>query len=351
MSNIFTRSPFLAVVDNGSTTSKVELFIWNSPSSEPTLPTRTLSKVAPSLTNTYMQFNISPYIRKYISFKSITTVDTPSVPLGTNVNQYCFCRVKIYGNGTLISSTVYNCFDGYTRYEDNTNFDNGNVMLDEGTYEYWMNNPLSVPSVERAGNLTLLTGTSWTAKYTNLNTGATFTLNLLNNKVQDIYRVYRSYHSDGNLLEIFDGSSVLQKSFTFKPKLECKYTPVTIDFVNRYGAWQREFFFKASNNTVNVENKQFNMFQGLSTTYQVQQGTRAIFNSRTIESIKVNSDFRSESFGSVVEQIISSEKWLVNELPAVCTTQSIEKFKDVNTKLQNYILDFQMAYTNNNTVQ
>lgn len=347
--NIFTRSPYLAIVDNGSTNSKVELFLWNFGTTEPTSPTRTLTKVAPSLTITRQQYNISPYIREYIRFNSFLSVDTPSVAIGTNVLQYCFCRVKVYGNNTLISNTLYTCFDGYTNYTDNLNFDNGDVLLDEDTYQYYA--PIPTGSINRAGNITIQTGTGWTARYTNLVSGSMFSFSLLDNKVIDIYRVYRPFHEDGNKVEILDGSSVVQKTFYFTPIDECRYTPVVVDFINKYGAWQREFFFKASNEKFEVQNTTHKMLTELSSTYQLQQGQIGTFNSMGKNTLTINSGDRRESFFDSLKQLMLSEKVLMNELPAKLVTNSLMKFKSVNTKMFNYTIEVESAYDENNTVQ
>ena len=351
MSRIFTRSPFYCTVNNGSANSKVELFIWNEGTTEPVAPTQTLSKVSPTVTNNFMQYNVSSYIREYINFISYFSINIPSVPLQTNVLQWCNVRIKVYGNGTLISNTVYKAFDGWTKYTDGANYDNGSVMLESGNYYYYLKELVTIPTVERAGNLTIDATTGWTAKYTNLNSGSTFTLNLLDGKTQDIFRVYRPYQADGNLLEIFDGSSVLQKSFEFRPMSECRYAPVTIDFINKYGAWQRQFFFKASNNTMESISTQHNVLVNDATDYDLQQGQRREFNTRMIESIKVNSGLVNDFFGqSIMEQFMLSEKILVNELPAVRKTNSLEKIKEINTKIINYPIELQFAFDVNNTV-
>ena len=46
-----------------------------------------------------------------------------------------------------------------------------------------------------------------------------------------------------------------------------------------------------------------------------------------------------------------SEKILINGLPAVVATKSVQMFKHINEKLINYSLDFDYAYDYINNVQ
>jgi len=52
--------------------------------------------------------------------------------------------------------------------------------------------------------------------------------------VLDYPRVFSSYLSAGNKVEIINGGTTVWTA-TFQPKGECKYTPVRCDFVNKYG--------------------------------------------------------------------------------------------------------------------
>jgi hypothetical protein len=95
-----------------------------------------------------------------------------------------------------------------------------------------------------AGIFRVVTGTGYTALYTNLTTSLSTSVSLTNNTVLDIARVIVANQFDGNIVEIFDGTPTLLATYNFYPKEECKYTPVTIDFVNQFGAWQPSSFLK-----------------------------------------------------------------------------------------------------------
>jgi len=347
MPNIFARSPYIIrIADAMQNGSKIELFI--SPTTFIGFPTYTLSKLISLSSNTETLYDISPYIREYIKFLACSTGGNTAIASPTNERvNVKVKRYKLYSpNYVFIDETTYTAFDGYTYYESLYNFDLGNYGLDEGNYYY---NPASDP-----GKIRVTGGASFTAKYTNLST-ATFTSLSISNGTFDIPRVRTTPNelAVGNKVEILNAASVVQKTYFFYPLEECKYTPVIIDFVNRYGAWQREFFFKASTDNFNVENSEYNLMQTSqfpTTFYSGLEGQRKTFNTNAKKSIKVNTGWVTESWKEVLKQIMLSERILIDNKPAKINTKSTELFKHINTKQINYSLEFEFAYDVINSV-
>jgi hypothetical protein len=347
MANIFARSPYLIrIAETGQNGSKVELFL--SATTFSVSPQYTLSKLIPASNNIETLYDISPYIREYIRFASCSAGGNAAVtnPTTERVN----VRVKRYKLvGSTYSATPtdpqldYIAFDGSTYYESGYNFDLGDYGLDAGNYYY---NPTSDP-----GKIRVTGGASFTAKYTNLST-ATFTSLSISSGTFDIPRVRTTPNelAVGNKVEILNGASAVQATWNFYPLEECKYTPVIIDFVNKYGAWQREFFFKASTDNFSVENTEYNLLQTNSYNYNTLEGQRKVFNANGKKSIKVNTGWVAESWSEVLKQIMLSERILIDNKPAKINTKSTELFKHINTKQINYSLDFEFAYDVINSV-
>ena len=345
MANIFARSPYLIRIAEGGSPpqngSKVELFL--SATSFSGSPQYTLSKLIPASNNIETLYDISPYIREYIRFASCSAGGNAAVtnPTTERVN----VRVKRYklvvSTYTLLDTTDYIAFDGSTYYESGYNFDLGNYGLDAGNYYY---NPTS-----DAGKIRVTTGASFTARYTNLSTAVVTSLAVASSTF-DIPRVRTANVNEGNKVEILNGASAVQATWYFYPLEECKYTPVIIDFVNKYGAWQREFFFKASNDTFSVENTEYNLLQTNSYNYNTLEGQRKVFNANGKKSIKVNTGWVDETWSEVLKQIMLSERILIDSKPAKINTKSTELFKHINTKQINYSLDFEFAYDVINSV-
>lgn len=354
--SIFARSPYIVTVnETGQEGSKVELFLWNGTGSAPTDPTYTLSKLIPATNNIKTEYNISPYIREYINFNTRQTpYNTTSV---SQTTQYCNVKIKTYklvsGTYTLLSTNTYLGYDGYGYYEQGYNptltYD---ILHDEGTFNY-VYDATQDPSTNilyRGGFIMVKTGTGYKARHRNLVTGASNTNNLTNNVMLDILRVYSLYYSDGNSLEILDGSDNVIWSAIFKPYLNCKYTPVVCDFVNKYGCWQRTWFYAASNDTLTVESQEYNLMQTATSGYNLIEGQKHVFNNNGKKSIKVNTDWVEESYNELLRQIMLSEKIIINNYPAKLNSKSTELFKSINTKMINYQLEFEFAYDVINSV-
>ncbi len=177
------------------------------------------------------------------------------------------------------------------------------------------------------------TTSGYKAKYTNLITGFSVTQNLTDGQITDVPRVYQNYYSAGNKLEILNTSNTVLWTGYFKPFELCRYTAVLCDFVNKYGCWQRTWFFAASNDTFSIENTEYNLMQSTIPNYNTLEGQRKVFNTSAKKSIKVNTDWVTEEYNELLKELMVSEKILINNYPAKLNTKSTELFKTL--KIQN----------------
>ena len=377
MNKIFARSPYIIEVNETSVVgSKLELFFYYSGTSVPASPQYIVQKLIPASNDLKMYYDISPYIRQYLKFTTRQTVIGTSGSSGivaNNHNQLVKVDVKRYKettstNFTLLDTTTYYCMDGYGYYSQGANpqltslefTTDQTASLPQGTYYYKYSSNSAPATVEndRAGMLAVLgAGPLVDLKYTNLVSGATKTISnpFASTDLYDVPTVWYEYYADGNKLEIWDnlgsGSPTLYGSWTFKPKCEPKYTPIMIDFVNQMGAWQREFFFKASTNSIDVKNVEYNTMQSSSLSYNTLEGQRKGFNNNGIEKITCNTGWVEESYKDVIQQILLSEKILVDSLPVMLDTKSIDKVKGINAEQPiNYTLTFRYAFDAINSV-
>jgi hypothetical protein len=346
MANIFARSPYLIrIAESGQNGSKVELFL--SATTFSGSPQYTLSKLIPASNDVETLYDISPYIREYISFTTpaiVTAVTTNPTNERVNVRVK---RYKLVGSTyTLLNTVDYIAFDGYTYYENGYNFNLGNYGLDEGDYYY--------STTGDSGRIRITDSTGFTLKYTSFDSTPIVTTNVLSAGTFDAPRVKSANYTVGNKLEILDTTPDVVATYNFYPQDECKYTPVRIDFVNRYGAWQTEYFFKLSNDTFIVENTEYNLLQTNSYNYSSYEGQRKVFNTNGKKSIKVNTGWVDETWNEVLKQIMLSERILMGTAyfsnPVKINTKSTELFKHINTKQINYSLEFEFTYDVINSV-
>jgi hypothetical protein len=90
--------------------------------------------------------------------------------------------------------------------------------------------------------------------------------------------------------------------------------------------------------------------QSSITNYSTLEGQTKSFNTNGKSSIKVNTDWVNESYNDLLKQLMLSERILINSLPATLKTQSTELFKNINTKMINYQLEFEFSYNVINNV-
>ena len=354
---IFVRSPFIIEVDDATQTgSKVEIFIYKSNVPPPATPTYTLSKLIPASNNTVTLYNISPYVRENITH--------PSSPDNANVNLQLtpydeFTAVDVYtynligGNYVAQDAANYRAFDGYGYYETgiNPDYSTGKFVAlgDQMNYNYYYDPAYPTTSESLSGTLTAYLPLNYQVFHTDLVNGTIQSFTATSNQVFDLYRVPSAMIANGAELTIYSNLSVLVWTGTFRPVTECKYEPIVLDFINKYGGWQRETFFKASYESLEVQSTPYNFMMTIDAlTYDVKQGQKQIFNNNGGIKYKVNSGWVDETFNENLQQLLLSERVLWTKgntkLPIRINTKSVNKEKNINNKKINYSLDFEMAF-------
>lgn len=368
---MYARTPFLVQVNEaGQTGSKIELFI-SLTSTFPATPTYILEKNNPSSTNNVTRYNVTPFVREFISntYQNIRTLPNPATLTPSGASAYV--QIKRYknvsGTYTLLSTISYRAFDGYRAYTDSGQIATLPTVTpvvfplfqypSGMTFYYPQTSSASVPSgLLSPGYFTVYLGISAYVKYISLANPAnvqTTNVDAVNSRYVDIPYIWQSattpssnYYAGGNRVEFYDSFNVLIYSFTFKPLAECRYTPVTIDFINKSGGWQRVFFFKASIDKITTTSEDYNFLTSVPVVNQwtVSDGQTRQMNRNGRKRITVNSGSVDENFKLIIEQLMLSERIMVNNLPAKILTNDADLFKIVNKKDLNYTLEFEYAY-------
>ena len=338
---IYVRSPrILSVTGTANQAIRCDLYLWNDPDSIPSTPTKVLSKPIPSSIQTTVYFDISEYCREFIEHINYTEVTTATdVP----VTEYCYCTAKTYKAGVLQSTYTYICFDGFGYYEDGWNPSYNDVHLNEGTYQIKTNANGGGITVHDDGTVV------WYAKYNALSlTGTTYNINI--SDLQYVPYIHDNFKgTGGNVVQIYR-DAVLYKTFTFIETCEPKYTAMNCDFVNKYGAWQRIIFFKASFVNFDVSNNEYNLMSS-TPNYNVKEARRKTFNTQGMEKLRVNTGWVDESYSEVIKQLMLSETILIDDKPVKVNSKSLELQKSINKKVINYEMTFDYAHHSINTVQ
>jgi hypothetical protein len=351
MSNILSKSPYIIEVSGtGVVGGKVEIFLYKQGVTISTLPQYTLSKLSPASNVTKVFFDVAPYINEFITNKACS-INSSTLDVSTDIELYTNVRIKRYKliatTYTLIDAVNYYAFKGYGL--NGINIDPSTFLLDQKTYYYHYDSTKTYDTL-KAGDLTVFNKFRFAVNdynyiYTNLSTGLSTTNSISSSeKWNNIYRVLPAYWSVGNKLEIYSVSlDSIIATYYFKPIEECRYTPVTLDFINKYGAWQREFLFKNSTDSINVESQQYKNYRAIPNVYSEQESLVTSFNTNGNESIKTNTGWVAEDFKDNIKQILLSDRILINNRPATITTKQVDLQKNINNKLINYSLDFNFS--------
>ena len=153
-----------------------------------------------------------------------------------------------------------------------------------------------------------------------------------------------------------DGQSSILKTITLQPVCEPKYTPIQCYFVNKFGVIQQMYFFKATNELLNVKDDSFkrNIITS-SATYSTEKSQFQRFNIQGQTNISLNTGYVNEDFNKTIEELFLSENiWLVwesNKLAAIPRTKSFRYRTSLNDKLINYTISFDFSFDTINSVR
>jgi hypothetical protein len=356
------RSPYIVEVsETGQEGSKVELYLWNT-GSQPVNPQYTLSKLIPASNNIDTFYNISPYVREYFNLTKWADVyNTYDVDINTDyrVNYHIETFKLVGGTYTSVTTETGEFMDGYSYYMDGQNKPfQDTVLLSEGTYLYYHDTSLlsSQPN-NMAGSFDMIGQAADKIVYTNLATGTQQSYTLTTDGIKTFARVYEPYLTDGNKVEHRDGFGATIWEGYFKPQCEPKYSPVAVDFINRFGSWSRIWFMKAKKRNVSIKTNEYK-FNPATLPYNAEDnGQIKEFNINGTETIKLNTGWVNDGYAEYIQELMLSERvhlldYEVNTdyTPVKIKTKSLEKQKGINNGMINYELEFEFAYDMINTV-
>jgi hypothetical protein len=131
---------------------------------------------------------------------------------------------------------------------------------------------------------------------------------------------------------------------------EPKYTPYLMQFVNRYGVSDYITFFKRSDESGSFTQDQYqkSIYADGFTDVDYNNGKYQSFNINSRNTLSLNTGFVDESYGSIVEEIMMSEKAAIYEgeqwIAVVPQRGTVNYLKSVNDGLINYTLSFTYAF-------
>lgn len=334
---LFIRSPYIITIDKaGQINAKIEVFLWNKGSSEPTTPNYTVTKPVPSAEKRPLSFNVSNFAKEFIKPISAEVITSPTI---TNASNWCYMRVKEYSNNNLERNTLFICLNGYTSYMGGVNQINNDLIV-----------PLFDPSIplqyNQSANVSVFIDEDfWQFPVVNgQNT-------LDTNSTAIVSQFQSNVIKDGGTFEAFDccvntiSGLGVQEDITFQAEQVCepKYDPVVCTFVNQFGGWQYLTFFKAKKENIQVERKDYNLMQA-NVNYNPLIGQKKQFNQQGKRNITLNTGYVSESYFSLIQDLMLSNKILLDNTPVIIKSSQSDVKTSLNEKLINYEIEFEYAF-------
>lgn len=327
MTIINVRSPyFITVNESGQVGSKVELFIWNNGTTEPSTPTYTFAKTISQRTD----YNISNFVKEFIE----NSIGYVSVPTANDNKNWCKVKVKRYketsiGVYTLLDTLGFLAVNGYNFTADD------NVLQDPNIVIYYDRSNTNVPYIEAIRSTTL--GDSIVARYrqglttTDVTVLATTAPDGQYNFKIPITTNEANFDSGNELFVRFDGSTFA--TFKCETISETKYSPVVCQFINRFGGAQFLTFFKAKTDSIDVK----------GTTYKASGQTKT-FNINGTQKVKLNTGWVDENYSDLITDLFLSESVWLDGKPVIVKTQSSVLKTHLKDKNINYEIDFEYSF-------
>ena len=161
-----------------------------------------------------------------------------------------------------------------------------------------------------------------------------------------------SQHTDGDYYDIILKNSAGAAISTIRYELTCepKYTPYQVAFINRYGVADFITFFKASTEQGNFISESYkrSIYQDGFTAASTQVGQSQSFNTNSRNTITMNTGWVEEAYADVVEDILMSDTIAVLLDGSWVSVQpqrgSVDYYKEVNQKMINYTMTFDIAF-------
>lgn len=166
-------------------------------------------------------------------------------------------------------------------------------------------------------------------------------------------------HSTGDYYDVIlkdtGGSEIARVRYTLV--CEPKYTPYQVSFVNRYGVADFITFFKVSTEQGSFTNDQFkrSIYNDGFTSPSLQVGQYQDFNVNSRNSITMNTGWVDEDYADVIEDILMSESVAIlmdgSWVAANPQRGSVDYQKEVNKKVINYTMTFDVAFNERSLIR
>jgi hypothetical protein len=377
MSKINVRSPFyISITATNLTSCQLELFIYTGTrgvgatnNDRPTSATYTLNSFA---VNNVCTFEIAELVRDYFDNEFDGDYSTPIFWVDYRTTNTIQTTV-----GSATSFTQLKGFYGYGFFEDGVNPTNNKAVLQSNTKIVKLDDAPAVIAVDTslATQVTYLkNGTQVFTKAISSTTSSTTQIEYVTSGVNGSDEFEDRVIQDGGTFEgsdcltnfskeftLFDFDTILVDSSLGVTKLtvtneeECKFTPLKITFINKYGTLQDIWFFKRSNEALTTKTEDFKKNIISAASYNISKHQNKTLEKNGKEKLTLNTGYYPEAYNDVFKEMqLSEDCWIEIDsktLPIKVTSSSFAYKTQLNDKIINYTIEVEFAFDTINNVR
>lgn len=373
---INVRSPYyIKASDNQLAEATMELYIYTGEQSiKPDDVTYTITKKTIGNSNDIV-FEISELVRDYLDIEFNGTYTSYTVWVEAEITTREI-------DGTLIDTSIsqYIAFDGYGYFEEGANPALQQGLIQSNKTIFRLNDQdVKIPvdtntatsiafyyngELKRSETISTSTNTNQQIKYLSVSGSASSTdfkqRVLLDGGtleaelcIQDLLDTL----DIGLIDEVWVGSDSGTEIVKIKTVDECKYEPIVVTFVNRFGALQDIVFFKKSIESLSVKGEQYKAANLNVDSYDTFRHNRTQFLVQGQDSITMNTGYLNDEYNKVIEELMLSEQvWMYRDgdttiTPIIPTTKQVTFKTSLNDRLIDYTINFDMAFDKINNIR
>jgi len=352
MAKINVRSPyFINHTASNLTSATLEIVIYfGAANTSFGTPQYTLVSTA---IGAKVNFEIAELIKDYID----TEFDGafPSTPVSVTEATTVFVDYRITQtttSATTVLTPVYaeRAFYGYGKFEDGANPQLAVTPLQSNTTILRNNNEVVTIPVDN----TLLTKVEWS-----LNGAVVLTTTPLSNPTIQDQILYTQNLNGGSKIDVDSarvfptaGASTIINIIKYE---KCKYTPLKLIFINKFGAYQEIWMFANSILSMSTTEEKYKSNILTNGTYNSYDPQIKLLTKNGSQTLKLNSDYYPESNNEVFRQLFLSEKvWIDYEgktLGVNIESKQITYKTSLTDSLINYTIDVSFAFDTINNIR
>ena len=348
MAKINVRSPyFINHTATNLTSAKLEIVIYFGVANTSFgTPQYTLVSTA---INEKVNFEVSELIKDYIDTEFDGTFPTVPVSLTESTTIFVDYRITetIVATPTVLSPVYGNrAFYGYGYFEDGANPVLDNFVLQSNTIILKNTNATVTIPVDN----TIATSLVWKYQGSSVSSISISAQTKIENQLT---YVTNTGNFNVDQAEISTGAKSLTINIDSYEK--CKYTPIKLTFINKFGAYQEIWMFANSILSMATNEERYKSNILTNGTYQTYNPQIKLLTKNANQSLTLNSDYYPESYNEVFRQLFLSEKvWIDYEGQTLGITIESKSFNyktSLTDGLINYTIDVSFAFDTINNIR